>query len=350
MVGCSKAEQDTSEQDISKSDEKAVETSKQQSEGWNVETVATDLDEPWEIVKAGESLYISERIGNIVEVTEGNFERKPVELEEPLAGQSEAGLLGIAFPNTFDEKGKAFAYYSYSNADMVFQRIVTIEEQANKWVETGVLLDKIPGGQFHQGGRIEIGPDGKIYATTGDATEPKLAQDKHSLAGKVLRLNLDGSVPVDNPFANSFVYTYGHRNPQGLAWDGEGRLYATEHGDQTHDEINLLEPGKNYGWPEIEANETKNGMVEPLIYSGDNTWAPSGMAFYRGEFYFASLRGQALRHFNREKETQKIVVEGYGRIRDVLSADNGMYVITNNTDGRGNPDEKDDRLLFLSED
>lgn len=312
-----------------------------------VKTVATNLNEPWEIVKTDDAIFISERDGSIVEVTREDTKRKPVDFDQDLAGRPEAGLLGLAFPDSYEKEGDILAYYSYIDGQDVFQRVATMKEEAEQWIETGVIIDRIPGGQYHQGGRIEIGPDNKLYITTGDATEPVLAQDQQSLAGKILRINLDGSIPEDNPIKGSPIYTLGHRNPQGLAWDEEGNLYATEHGNRAHDEINFIQPRNNYGWPEIEGDDTEEGLIEPVIHSGDNTWAPTGADFYQDHLYFASLRGESIRRFNPDGQIQEVVLDGYGRIRDVLATEEGLYFITNNTDGRGNPSADDDRLLFI---
>lgn len=190
---------------------------------------------------------------------------------------------------------------------------------------------------------MKIGPDRKLYITTGDATAPELSQDKRSLNGKILRMNLDGSIPEDNPFENSYVYSYGHRNPQGLVWMGDA-LYATEHGQSARDELNVIKPGANYGWPVIQGNEEKAGMETPLFQSGNETWAPSGMAAANGKLYVAALRGNAVREFDVEKNTTRPIITGLGRIRDVFVEGEYLYFVSNNTDGRGNPDEKDDKL------
>ncbi|MBP2079382.1 glucose/arabinose dehydrogenase [Oceanobacillus polygoni] len=268
-------------------------------------------------------------------------------MEKEISEEAEAGLLGIVIPEDFSDTNEAYAYYSYQEEGETYQRVVSIEEQDDNWVETAVLLDEIPGGSFHHGGRMEIGPDDKLYVTTGDASIPELAQDRDSLAGNILRLNLDGTIPEDNPIENSYVFSYGHRNPQGLAWSPEGELFATEHGNQAHDEVNQILPGANYGWPVIEGDETEDGMEVPLIHSGDETWAPSGIDHYEGNFYFASLRGEGLRKFDPVNETEELIIYDVGRVRDVLAAENGLYMITNNTDGRGDPTEDDDRLLFI---
>jgi glucose/arabinose dehydrogenase len=308
--------------------------------------IAENLKEPWEIQLHDDIFYISERNGSIVSVEDEEENRKPVQFDQSLSNQPEAGLLGIALPDDFHETDMAFAYYSYEEAGAYFQRVVNVEETEEAWVETEVLLDEIPGGQVHQGGRIQIGPDDKLYITAGDAAEPELAQDLDSLAGKILRMNVDGSIPDDNPFDGSYVYSYGHRNPQGLAWTPDGDLYAAEHGEEAHDEINQITAGNNYGWPVIEGDEEEAGMETPIIHSGNDTWAPSGMTFVNNHFYFAALRGESVRQFDPVEGTEEAIVSDVGRVRDVLAAEDGIYFITNNTDGRGNPDEADDRLIF----
>lgn len=342
------SEEDNSVQEQSGEEETATGSDQGESFQGEPETILTDLEVPWDLERIEEGLLISERPGSIVKMEEEEMVRKPVSLEYPLADQPEAGLLGIAVPDSYQDDRRIAAYYSYSSEDGIFQRIAVLEEQEEEWVETETILDQIPGGMYHQGGRIEIGPDEMLYATTGDATDPRLAQERDSLAGKILRMNFDGSVPGDNPFEDSLVYSYGHRNPQGLAWNDSDELYATEHGDQAHDEINKIEPGNNYGWPEIEGDAEQEGMETPLVHSGsDTTWAPSGMAYSDGVFYFGSLRGEAVRQFVEEESSVSVLEEGYGRIRDVLTTEEGLYFITNNTDGRGNPDPEDDRLIFL---
>ncbi|GAB3791104.1 PQQ-dependent sugar dehydrogenase [Virgibacillus kimchii] len=306
--------------------------------------IADNLDEPWEIQLYEDAFYVSERTGSIVTIQEDEENRKPV--DQNLSNHPEAGLLGMVLPDAFSETSIALAYYSYEEDGNYFQRVVTVEEMEQAWVEREVLLDDIPGGEVHQGGRIAIGPDEMLYITTGDAAEPELAQDPDSLAGKILRMELDGSIPDDNPFDDSYVYSYGHRNAQGLAWTPDGELYATEHGAEALDEINRINKGNNYGWPRIEGDEEEEGMETPVIHSGDDTWAPSGMAYVHDHFYFAALRGESVRQFDPVEETVEVIVSDVGRVRDVLAAENGIYFITNNTDGRGNPEEEDDRLIF----
>lgn len=311
-----------------------------------VEEVATNLNIPWSIDHDGKNFYISERTGTIAKVEDGKVERQDVFLKMPLSRAAEVGLLGFVLHP--EEDNKALAYYTYESDEGQFNRVVELFLKEDGWHEGETLVDKIPSGNFHHGGRIKIGPDGKLYVTTGDASTPALAQDLTSLGGKILRMNLDGSIPDDNPIKGTYIYSYGHRNPQGLTWDKTRKLYSSEHGSTGHDEINLIVPGANYGWPVIQGNETKANMETPLFHSGTATWAPSGLVYHNGILYVAQLRGQGIRAFDLEKNTHRQVVTGYGRVRDVFIIENDLYFITNNTDGRGQPGPSDDRLLKVS--
>ncbi|MFP7298519.1 PQQ-dependent sugar dehydrogenase [Neobacillus niacini] len=308
-----------------------------------IEVVAEELRVPWSINQVNQVFYVSERTGSIVKIVSGKSERQQVVLEKPLSKAAEAGLLGFVLDPGFPDNQKAYAYYTYDNGQGQFNRVVVLKLEGNKWTEDTVLLDRIPSAAYHHGGRLKIGTDGKLYITTGDATTPELAQDLGSLNGKILRMNVDGTIPEDNPFADSYVYSYGHRNPQGLVWVGD-TLYSSEHGQSAHDEINLIKPGGNYGWPVIQGSERKAGMETPLFHSGNETWAPSGMAILDGKLYAATLRGNAVREFDLDKKMTSPVITGLGRIRDVFVDGEYLYFVSNNTDGRGNPDEKDDKL------
>lgn len=277
------------------------------------------------------------------------MERQRVELEKEIATASEAGLLGFVLTPDFKESNLAYAYYTYEDSSGQFNRIITLHLEDNVWREENLLLDKIPSGSYHHGGRLKIGPDGKLYATAGDASEPEIAQDPNSLGGKILRMNLDGSIPSDNPFPDSYVFSYGHRNPQGITWLPDGTLYASEHGNDANDEINKIEAGQNYGWPIIEGYEEQDGMVSPLFTSGEeSTWAPSGIEYHNGKLYVAALRGNAVLEFDIETGEYREVITGLGRIRDVFIEENYLYLISNNSDGRGNPQENDDQLYRIS--
>ncbi|MFJ7725944.1 PQQ-dependent sugar dehydrogenase [Neobacillus sp. NPDC097160] len=312
----------------------------------DVEVMAENLSVPWSIDKVGESFYLSERTGSIVKIENGKMERQRVQLEKPLAGAAEAGLLGFVLDPGFSGNQQAFAYYTYGDDSSggQFNRVVVLRYSGGVWTEERILLDRIPSAAYHHGGRLKIGPDGKLYITTGDATTPSVAQKPSSLNGKILRMNLDGTIPADNPFPNSYVYSYGHRNPQGLVWIGS-TLYASEHGQSAHDEINRIVAGGNFGWPVIQGKEKNAGMETPLFQSGVvETWAPSGMAAAGGKLYVATLKGNAVREFDLEQKQSRAVISDLGRIRDVFVDGDNLYFVSNNTDGRGNPDEKDDKL------
>lgn len=309
-----------------------------------LEVEAENLSIPWSIDRVNQTFYISERTGSIAKITNGKMERQPVHLEKTLAQAAEAGLLGFVLDPGFPDTQKAYAYYTYGDEEHgQFNRVVVLHTNGSEWTEARILLDRIPSAAYHHGGRLKIGPDGKLYITTGDATEPGLAQELSSLNGKILRMNLDGTVPADNPFQGSYVYSYGHRNPQGLVWIGS-MLYASEHGQSAHDEVNPIKPGANYGWPVIQGKAKKAGMVTPIFQSGNETWAPSGIAAYQNKLYVAALRGNAVLQFDLEGKQMKPVITGLGRIRDVFIDSQYMYFVSNNTDGRGNPDETDDKL------
>lgn len=316
------------------------------------QVLAEQLRTPWSIDFDGDTIYISEREGNIVQIKDGTFTRQSVHTEKPVAHQGEGGFLGFALAPDFQNSGKGFAYHTYNQDGKVMNRLVLLKQEGNQWTESHVFLERIPGSNVHNGGRIAIGPDGMLYVTTGDSGEGELAQNQESLAGKILRLTLDGKVPADNPTAGSYVYTLGHRNSQGLAWNSEGELYSSEHGPSGtpggHDEINEITAGSNYGWPEIIGDEQQEGMKSPLYHSSETAIAPSGIAFDdEGHMYVATLRGQKLYRFKPENASLELVLEGEGRLRDVKVHDGKTYVITNNTDGRGVPSDQDDRLLVL---
>jgi glucose/arabinose dehydrogenase len=340
ISGCMNDDENTSEK---------VEREAAEAFAGQAEIIATDLEIPWNINKQDNSFYLSQRPGYIVKVNgdDGSKAVQSVQVTKEILHSGEGGLLGFILTPNFDDAREAFAYHTYEQGGVTYNRIIVLKLHKNTWKETKVLLEGIPGGRIHNGGRIKIGPDGKLYATAGDAGIPENAQNLQSLAGKILRMELDGSVPRDNPYPNSYFYSYGHRNPQGLAWDGEGILYSSEHGQAAHDEINRIEPGKNYGWPVIEGEETAPNMVTPLFHTGNDTWAPSGIAIKDQKIYVATLRGESIRVFNLETDKVETLFESAGRMRDVLIEGETLFTITNNRDGRGNPREGDDKLYKL---
>ncbi|QDR63666.1 PQQ-dependent sugar dehydrogenase [Mammaliicoccus sciuri] len=313
-----------------------------------IETVAQGLDTPWSIARSDDVFYLSERPGKIIKIDGNKKTEQQVDLDKEVSTAAEAGLLGFVLAPDFKDSKEAYAYYTYEDNGQ-FNRIVKLKLENDTWKEDEVLIDKIPSGQYHHGGRLKIGPDDKLYATTGDASDEQNAQDKDTLGGKILRINLDGSKPKDNPISNSYVYSYGHRNPQGIVWTPDGQMYASEHGNQANDEINEIKEGQNYGWPVIEGNEENDNMETPIFTSGsDDTWAPSGIAFKDGIIYSAALRGEGIMKFDVEKDEMKKVATKYGRIRDVYIVNDDLYFVSNNTDGRGNPSQNDDKMYKVT--
>ncbi|MCM3760163.1 sorbosone dehydrogenase family protein [Alkalihalobacillus oceani] len=312
-----------------------------------IEVVTEQLEVPWAIEKSGETLFITERNGSIVTIEEGRDTRAEVVLEHDELAEGEGGLLGFVLSPDYAEDGRAFVYHTYQEEGQILNRIAVISQSDDdgQWIEEEEVLAGIPGGRIHNGGRLAMGPDEKLYATTGDAGIEELAQEREAMAGTILRLELDGTVPDDNPWEDSYVYSYGHRNPQGLAWDEDGTLYSSEHGSSAYDEINLIEAGVNYGWPIVRGDETEEGLSAPLIHSGEDTWAPSGAAVAKDVLYVAGLRGEAIYALNLQTSEFVTWLEGFGRIRDLFVDGQSLYFITNNRDGRGVPQDSDDYLI-----
>jgi glucose/arabinose dehydrogenase len=318
--------------------------------------IATNLDTPWAIAFLPDSsILVTERPGRLQHVV-GN----KVELVANINGVKEigeGGLLGITLHPKFSENNFIYLYLTYSsNGNDTLNKVVRYKYLNNKLSDEKTIIDKIPGAANHNGGRIKFGPDQNLYITTGDAQVSSQAQNKSSLAGKILRVTDEGKIASGNPF-NSPIYTYGHRNPQGIAWDLKGNLWATEHGKSLpsgFDEINLITSGNNYGWPTIEGDQKKEGMITPKLNSGaSNTWAPSGASFVNSSLFFGGLRGQALFEAvieNGNVTSLKKHFEGeFGRIREViLGPDNMLYITTSNNDGRGSPKPDDDKIIKVN--
>jgi glucose/arabinose dehydrogenase len=279
-------------------------------------------------------------------------------------------MLGLALSPDYAKTRHVYIYYTYSDTKGVWNRVSRYIEDPEGLVSEEIILDGIPGSRVHNGGRIKFGPDRKLYVTTGEIWLKELAQNLGSLGGKILRMNLDGSVPEDNPFPSSVIYSYGNRNSQGLDWHPEtGVLYASEHGPSgengwyAHDEINIIEPGGNYGWPFVIGYSKKPDFIDPLYHTGDVTWAPSGIAFctselypdWNGDLFIANLRGEHLRvirlkppDYLRIDSNSSLYPGEMGRLRDIIQSPEGyLYVCTSNGDGRGRPVPGDDIIVRM---
>nr|WP_216853142.1 PQQ-dependent sugar dehydrogenase [Phytoactinopolyspora halotolerans] len=316
----------------------------------DVEEIVTGLDAPWDIafLSDGEALVSQRDEETIVRVDDSGDVTEVGEVPG-VEGEAEGGLLGIALdPNA---ENTLYVYATTGNENQVMRTSYENGELG----EFETVLDGIPASPRHDGGRIEFGPDGMLYVATGDAGEGSNSQDRDSLGGKILRITPDGDAPDDNPFDGSPVYSYGHRNVEGLAFDDEGRLWASEFGDSTADELNLIEAGGNYGWPEVEGIPDDGGSdeyIDPVHEWSVEEASPSGLAYVEQTLFMAALRGQRLWRIpipGGEAGEPTEHLDDYGRLRHAAVAPDGtLWVLTNNTDGRTDPREGDDRILRLT--
>lgn len=327
--------------------------------------IAQNLDTPWAIAflpaqslgGPDNSMLVTERPGRVRFIdSAGKLDPTPVATLDQVTEFGEGGLLGITLHPAFSTNHYVYLYYTYSgNGNDTLNRVVRMTYQDKKLTNETILIDAIPGAIYHNGGRIKFGPDGFLYVTTGDANVPSRAQEKNSLAGKILRVTDEGKAAPGNPFGN-LTYSYGHRNPQGLAWDSNGTLWETEHGPSggqygtAHDEVNKIEAGKNYGWPVIIGDAKKSGMETPFLNSGTSIWAPAGAAITDNSLYFGGLRGQALFMLELSSGQLASAFKGeFGRIREVILGPDGLlYITTSNNDGRGNPNAGDDKVVRVN--
>ncbi|MBD3311565.1 MAG: PQQ-dependent sugar dehydrogenase [Candidatus Magasanikbacteria bacterium] len=323
-----------------------------------IEVVAENLEIPWEIIfLPDDTMLVTERPGRLLRIYPNRREGINISGVEH---RGEGGLLGAALHPDFEKNNLLYLYLTSKNSDGLINRVERyhFDAENNNLSDKKIIINNIPGASYHDGGRIAFGSDNKLYVTTGDAGDSKLAQNINSLAGKILRLNDDGSVPGDNPFDNE-IWTYGHRNPQGLAWDKDNNLWSTEHGPSGvgsgFDEINLIQKGKNYGWPVIQGGEIQENMQTPIIQSGaDDTWAPAGMTIVDNKLFFTGLRGEALYSaiITDDKKLYTLQTnfrEDFGRLRVVRTGPDGwLYIATSNRDGRGSIRPQDDKIIKIN--
>ncbi|MDP3882227.1 MAG: PQQ-dependent sugar dehydrogenase [Nanoarchaeota archaeon] len=307
----------------------------------SLEIVTQNLDIPWEIAfLPNGQMLVTERPGNLIIIDKDKKKIKVAGVKHI----GEGGLMGLAVDPNFTENNFIYLYMTSESGERLENRVEKYKLENNELKDKQVIISGIPGARYHDGGEIVFGPDGALYVTTGDAGNEKSAQDLNYRGGKVLRIK-DGGVEI---------YSYGHRNSQGLCFDNESRLWATEHGrsgvKSGMDELNLIGKGKNYGWPEIEGSERKDGMETPVINSGaKETWAPAGIACLPGKIIFSGLRGESLYVYNiASGETKAYLRKEIGRIRSVAVHEGYLYFSTSNRDGRGSPREEDDKVYRIS--
>lgn len=347
-----------------------IETSQQSNTSFRVEKVVGGLQVPWSIVWAPDGRMIfTERVGRLRVFENGNLKSQPLFVVPDVEPSGESGLMSVALHPQFAVNHFLYLSYAYGG-DGVRVRVVRYREAPEGLVDRKVIIENIPAAQFHAGCRLRFGPDGKLYITTGDATQRELAQKLDSLAGKTLRLNDDGSVPNDNPFvgqagARAEIWTYGHRNAQGMDWQPDSNLmFQTEHGPSGFDgpgggdEVNIVERAKDYGWPIIHHKDSRAGLESPLLEYTPSCAPASGMFYrgsvfpdFKGNYFFGCLRGERVIRVvldGRRVVSQEDILNKYGRIRDVAEGPDGLlYFSTSNRDGRGTPTSDDDRILRL---
>ncbi len=335
---------------------------------WKLEEVARNLEVPWDIEFTSNNRFLVTERGGRIRVYEDQLKSEPWLVIDDVGDQGEAGLMGMALDTDYASNKYVYVCYAYEDENSLKDRVLRIVDQGETGAIDQVIIEDIPAAIFHAGCRLAFGPDDKLYITTGDARNGNLAQETSSLAGKILRINSDGSIPVDNPLTNSPVWTWGHRNPQGIAWHpATEEMYETEHGPSGNDgpgggdEINRIVKGSNYGWPVVHHEETREGMKDPLV-TFTPAEAPGSALFYKSDrlpqwtnkLLFGALRGEGIMVAAIDQENPDRIA-GYekldisvGRIRDVQESPDGLvYFSTSNQDGRGTLRSGDDKIFRI---
>ncbi len=339
-------------------------------DGYRIEVVAQGLYVPWSIVFADSSrMLITERNGKLRVIQNGVLIERPLHVFSDVSSRAEEGLMGLALDPDYSSNQFIFISYAHEREGDLFVRIVRFKDNQDFLSDQRIILDGIPAARFHAGCRLRFSPDGKLFITTGDATERDLAQEPDRLEGKILRINSDGSVPDDNPFPGSPVWSYGHRNPQGIDWyPGTDILFSTEHGPSGFDgpgggdEVNIIYKGKNYGWPIVHHTEHRDGMEDPVLEFTPAVAPASGMFYrsgviadFKNNFLFGCLRGEGIMRVVVDVKDPANIVSceklkdvSFGRIRDIAEGPDGsIYFSTSNRDGRGSVREGDDKICRI---
>ena len=316
--------------------------------------VATGLDAPWGIafLPDGSALVTQRDDARVLRVTPAG-DVTDAGTVEGVDGSGEGGLLGIAVSPSYAEDRAVFVYFT-AGAENVVARMTYDPGSGGGVTDQRTVFAGIPAGPIHDGGRIAFGPDGYLYVGTGEAGRRDPSQDPQDLGGKILRITPEGDPAPGNPTVGSPVWTLGHRNVQGIAWDARGRMWASEFGQNTWDELNRIVPGANYGWPVVEGRAGGGARFrDPVRQWRTDKASPSGIAVAQGSVFMASLRGQRLWQVpllaSGTARPRALLTDEYGRLRAVATAPDGsLWVLTNNTDGRGSPRQGDDRIIRLT--
>ncbi|MBZ0202788.1 MAG: PQQ-dependent sugar dehydrogenase [Ignavibacteria bacterium] len=348
--------------------EKSTKNSK--GSGLSIEPFVQGLEVPWSIVfTSADRILVIERPGRLRIIENGKLTVEPLKNFPEVSSGSEEGLMGLALDPDYTTNKLIYISYAYEKGGDLFVKVIRCKDNGSNLAEETVIFDGIPAAQYHAGCRLRFGPDGKLYITTGDAGERKYAQDLDKLHGKILRINPDGSIPADNPFPGSPVWSYGHRNPQGIDWyPGTSIMWSTEHGPSGFDgpgggdEVNVIVKGKNYGWPEVSHTDSKGGMVSPLLVFTPAEAPASGMFYKSGKiaefkncFLFGCLRGNGIMvvKVDENDPTKQVsfrkIADTYGRIRDIAEGPDGnIYFSSSNRDGRGKVQSGDDKIYRIT--
>ncbi len=363
---CSKEKQTTAASDRRDS----VSTAGLTEVPYRFEVFGKGLVVPWAMAfTADNRLLVTERNGSLRQIVDGKLIEKPLRKIEDVEASGEAGLMGLTLDPDYENNAFLYISYAYENDGDMKVKVVRFKDNGDNLSDEKIIFDNIPAMTYHAGCRIKFGPDGKLYVTTGDAGERDYVQNKESLYGKILRINSDGSIPEDNPFPENPVWSYGHRNPQGIAWHPVNNvMFSTDHGPSGFDgpgggdELNAVIKGGNYGWPLVSHKDNKPGLEAPLLVYTPAVAPAACMVYtsdvfpqFRNNLFFACLRGSTIMRVQLDDEDPAKVIsadklEGanFGRIREIIQGPDGnIYFSTSNRDGRGRPNEDDDRIIRI---